>query len=134
MADNTTLNGIFVGGGDVINTDDIGGVKMPRSKIVLGNDGVNDGDVSLTNPLPAKITSLPSVVVSSLPPVTASASAPLPVLLSSITEGAEDSTDSHRLLERILWEARITNFYLAKLVTSAGCVTSESELPSLEER
>lgn len=50
MADNTTLNS--GSGGDTLATDDIGGVKYPRSKIVLGADGSNDGDVSSANPLP----------------------------------------------------------------------------------
>lgn len=50
MADNTQINS--GSGGDTIATDDIGGVKYPRSKIVLGADGSNDGDVSATNPMP----------------------------------------------------------------------------------
>lgn len=50
MADNTTLDA--GSGGDTIATDDIGGVKFPRSKIVIGADGTNDGDVSSANPLP----------------------------------------------------------------------------------
>ena len=33
-------------------TDEIGGVHYPRTKIVLGADGVNDGDLSASNPLP----------------------------------------------------------------------------------
>lgn len=50
MADNTTLN---VGSsGDVIASDDIGGIKFQRVKLVHGADGVNDGDVSRSNPLP----------------------------------------------------------------------------------
>ncbi len=50
MADDTTLN---VGaGGDVIATDDIGGVKHQRVKVTVGADGVNDGDVSTANPMP----------------------------------------------------------------------------------
>ena len=50
MADNTVIN--TGSGGDTIATDDIGGTKYPRSKIVIGADGVNDGDVSSANPLP----------------------------------------------------------------------------------
>ena len=50
MADNTVLN--TGSGGDTIATDDIGGVKYPRSKITIGADGTNDGDVSSANPLP----------------------------------------------------------------------------------
>lgn len=52
MADNTTINAATTSG-DVLATDDIGGgVKVPRSKIMLGADGVNGGDVSSFNPLP----------------------------------------------------------------------------------
>lgn len=50
MADNTTLN--TGTGGDVIATDDISGIKYQRVKVTLGADGVNDGDVSATNPIP----------------------------------------------------------------------------------
>jgi hypothetical protein len=50
MADNTTLNAGAAG--DVIATDDIAGVKYPRSKIAIGADGVNDGDVCTGNPMP----------------------------------------------------------------------------------
>lgn len=50
MADNTQLN--TGTGGDVIATDDISGVKYQRVKIVIGADGVNDGDVSSTNAMP----------------------------------------------------------------------------------
>jgi hypothetical protein len=50
VADNIQLN--TGSGGDVFAADDISGVKYQRSKITLGADGVNDGDVSSTNPLP----------------------------------------------------------------------------------
>jgi hypothetical protein len=47
--DNTTLN---VGtAGDVIATDDIGGVKFQRVKLIHGPDGTNAGDISQQNPL-----------------------------------------------------------------------------------
>jgi hypothetical protein len=50
MADNTTLNpGV---GGDTAAADDIDGVKYQRVKLTLGADGVNDGDVSASNPIP----------------------------------------------------------------------------------
>ncbi len=51
MADNTTIP-IPTTSGDVIASDDIGGVKFQRVKMILGADGVNDGDVSSANPLP----------------------------------------------------------------------------------
>uniref|UniRef100_A0A6M3K1B2 Uncharacterized protein n=1 Tax=viral metagenome TaxID=1070528 RepID=A0A6M3K1B2_9ZZZZ len=38
--------------GTVVAADDIDGKKFQRMKIAVGADGVNDGDVSFTNPLP----------------------------------------------------------------------------------
>jgi len=50
MADNFTASP--GAGGDTFAADEIAGVKYPRSKITLGADGVDDGDVSATNPMP----------------------------------------------------------------------------------
>lgn len=50
MADNIQLN--QGSGGDVFAADDISSVKYARTKITLGADGVNDGDVSASNPMP----------------------------------------------------------------------------------
>ena len=50
MTDNTTLPGT----GDTIADDDISGVKYQRVKLITGNDGSNDGDVSSTNAFPTK--------------------------------------------------------------------------------
>ena len=50
MADDFVANA--GAGGDTFAADDILGVKYPRSKLVIGADGVNDGDVSSANPLP----------------------------------------------------------------------------------
>ncbi len=50
MADNTTLDP--AAGGDTIATDDIGGIKFQRIKLIYGGDGVNSGDVATANPLP----------------------------------------------------------------------------------
>jgi hypothetical protein len=38
-----------------MGTDDIGGVKYQRIKLIHGADGVNDGDVSTSNPLPVTL-------------------------------------------------------------------------------
>lgn len=70
MADNTQLPGDArqPPGGDVISTEDLGtGVKMPRSKIALGDHGVDGGDVTGSNPMPttnATIEELASELVS----------------------------------------------------------------------
>lgn len=50
MADNINLN--LGSGGDQLAADDIGGIKYQRVKMAIGADGVDDGDISSTNPLP----------------------------------------------------------------------------------
>lgn len=50
MADNVTADA--GAGGATFAADDIGGVHFPRTKIVIGADGVNDGDIASGNPLP----------------------------------------------------------------------------------
>lgn len=53
MADNVTINGTTQLGGAIIATDDIGsGVQCQRVKLALGRDGVDDGNVSSSQPLP----------------------------------------------------------------------------------
>lgn len=52
MADNVQIT---PGAGANIAADEILGVKYPRSKMIIGDDGVNDGDVSDANPVPMKI-------------------------------------------------------------------------------
>jgi hypothetical protein len=53
MADNFTANA--GSGGSTFASDDIGSVQFPRVKLTIGADGVNDGDASLTNPVPIRI-------------------------------------------------------------------------------
>lgn len=55
MADNTTIP-LPQTSGDVVATDDIGGVKFQRIKLIHGADGVNAGDVSVVNGLPVSAT------------------------------------------------------------------------------
>lgn len=51
MADNTIINA--GSGGDTLRTDDVGGgIKVPVSKIITGDDGIDGGFVTSTNPLP----------------------------------------------------------------------------------
>lgn len=70
MSDNTVLNPGE--GGDVIASDDIGGVKFQRIKLTLGGDGVNGGDVASDNPMPVALQAGSSVTVSGSVPVTQS--------------------------------------------------------------
>lgn len=56
MADGTVINPGT--GGDTVATDDIGGVKFQRVKLIHGADGSNDGDVATTNPFPVALSNL----------------------------------------------------------------------------
>jgi hypothetical protein len=49
MADNVAIT---AGAGTTIATDDVGGVQHQRVKLTMGADGVSEGDVSSSNPLP----------------------------------------------------------------------------------
>jgi hypothetical protein len=52
VADDIVLNpGV---GGATVGADLIGGVDYQRIKLIHGADGVNDGDVAKTNPLPVR--------------------------------------------------------------------------------
>lgn len=64
MTDNVVTSPPSGPGGATIACDDIGGVQHQRVKLVLGNDGVSDGDVSTTNPMPV----LGEVTINPLPP------------------------------------------------------------------
>src|SRR3954471_18188148 len=60
MADDVILNpGV---GGATLGADNIAGVMYPRTKLIHGIDGVNDGDVSKTNPLPTRQTGATSTL------------------------------------------------------------------------
>lgn len=52
MADNVSVNTSTPGTPAVIASDDISGAQFQRIKLTLGADGVNEGDVSSTNPIP----------------------------------------------------------------------------------
>lgn len=56
MADNVTIT---ESGSTSVAADEISSVKYQRIKVVLGADGVNDGDVSSGNPMPIVAASLP---------------------------------------------------------------------------
>jgi hypothetical protein len=73
MTDYVTLPGI----GSDIAVNDIGGKKYQRVKLIHGADGVNDGDVSTSNPFP--ITAPNALPISAASPIPVSASTPIPV-------------------------------------------------------
>jgi hypothetical protein len=53
VADNVTIT---PGSGAIVAADEIDGVKYQRVKLIEGADGVNNGDVSSSNPLPTQET------------------------------------------------------------------------------
>jgi hypothetical protein len=71
LADNVQLNS--GSGGAIAASDDIAGVQYQRVKLVLGADGVNDGDVSSANPIPADISITPVATSSSTTPLAGAA-------------------------------------------------------------
>lgn len=55
MADNVNVT---PGSGATIAADDVGGVLHQRVKLVMGGEGVSEGDVASSNPMPVKATDL----------------------------------------------------------------------------
>lgn len=85
--DNLTLNP--GAGGPSVATDDVAGVHVQRVKIMLGADGVNDGDASSTNPLPVSVSGV----------ATASAQATGNALLGTIDTSAAAAVASLSVLD-----------------------------------
>lgn len=83
MADNFVANA--GAGGDTFAADDIGGVKFPRAKITLGADGVNDNDVSASNPLPVSGPLTDAALRATPVPVSFSAQ----TVASTVADGAD---------------------------------------------
>ena len=84
MTEGTKLNPSTLPGGDTIDTELVGSVKLPRSKVALGARDVDDGDVASGNPMPivgvVTVVGTPPVDVANFPatqPVSALA-LPLP--------------------------------------------------------
>lgn len=64
MADNVVIDAMI--GGDTVAADDIGGIKFQRIKLVIGDDGINDGDISATNPLPVELPTSVSTLLTDI--------------------------------------------------------------------
>jgi hypothetical protein len=62
VEDNVVVDNVIADSGDsagaTFASDDIGGVHFPRSKLIFGADGLNEGDVSTANPLPTTAKSV----------------------------------------------------------------------------
>lgn len=93
MADNVTLNpGV---GGDTIAADDISGAKYMRSKLISGNDGINDGDVSKTNPLPVRP---PKISWAAPTFATVGVASAIVLAANAARQGAEFVNDSNKII------------------------------------
>ncbi len=93
MPDNVIANAGI--GGSTFGTDEIGGVHYPRTKIIVGADGANDGDVSTANPMPAVIVNaaLPQTVYGHADITVTVASATLTALLATAGITVDALTD-----------------------------------------
>lgn len=112
MADNTVLNP--GAGGDVIATDDIGGVKHELVKVEYGVDGTAT-QVSETNPLPVKEYSGSSAVTS----VADSASSVTILAANTSRRGATIYNDSTEILYLKLGATATTTDFTVKMVSDA---------------
>lgn len=83
MADNVQLP-VPSTTGQVVATDDVAGVQFQRVKLTLGADGVNDGDVSSSNPVPVSITGSIPVTIASAIEITNDAGNAIPISASSL--------------------------------------------------
>jgi hypothetical protein len=101
MADNVVLPGT----GSSVATDEIDGNQFQRMKLTLGADGVNDGDVSSTNPIPVigglTDAELRAAAIDVLGPLTDAELRALPLVVTDTT-AAELLDGLQTLLLRLL--------------------------------
>jgi hypothetical protein len=119
MADNvSTSAGTFA-------TDDIAGAHYERVKITLGADGVNDGDVHSSNPLPVTanigtVSSLATQATLAQVSTFTNSTNTLLVNLSSNTMSSVSLASSQLLrLNTISTDARSTNTMLLNMISSS---------------
>jgi hypothetical protein len=79
-------------GTDVLATDLIGGAHYARSKLVIGADGVNDGDVSASNPLPVTATALTTLAAATALEDTPAASGDRGMVVLGMRRDADTTT------------------------------------------
>ena len=91
MADNVTADP--GSGGATFGSDDIGGVQYPRTKLIHGADGTNDGDVSTANPLPVELTDVNGSAASDITAIKTAVEGTLTVLQAgSVSSNNSTST------------------------------------------
>ena len=131
--------------GDQVASDEIAGLKHQRVKITVGADGVNDGDVSASNPLPVtgvvttdgltdaelRASAVPVSIASSPLPTGAATDATLQAVLSLQNE-IRDLNDTLITLLSAIFEKmpRVTATDQAAVSIETGTVVVSS-LPAL---
>ena len=111
--DNIQLNpGV---GGDIAAADDIDGIKYQRVKLTLGDDGVNDGDLSATNPMPVADDALLSILklliarVQPLSIITGAGSNRLSVDVNNIIGGTVTTVSTVAAVTNVVNVANVAN-------------------------
>ena len=123
MADNTQINQNTTSG-DIIATEDIGGVKVQRVKTVIGTTGVDNGDVSISNPMPV-------TAIDSAGNISRIASEDAVTLLRRLIEICEPlATQDGQSRQRISLDAIAASLTLAAVttVTTVTTVTNQTNI------
>lgn len=115
MADNVPIT---PGAGAPIATDDIGGSHYQRIKMIHGPDGVTDGDVAKTNPLPIR----------------AGVSLTRDFLMAFITVSASGfnvviATDGTKTIKVLGWAFKVGGAVSVKLRNDAGATDLTPSMP-----
>ena len=137
MADNVVLPGT----GSSVATDEIDGNQFQRMKLTLGADGVNDGDVSSTNPIPVTggltDAELRAAAIDVLGPLTDAELRALPLVVTDTTaaellDGLQtlltrllNATNSPRCYDVALGRNRMTAIIETGNIGTVGTVTNQ---------
>jgi hypothetical protein len=101
MADDILVNTTGLAANTTYAADEISSVKYPRSKLIHGADGTNNGDVSSANPLP--VTACPRI------PATGSFSRPADTTTYAFGDIVANSTTAGSVTPITISAARITD-------------------------
>lgn len=116
MAENVGIHAFGGSGLETIAADDIANIKFIRVKLVEGADGVNDGDISATNPLPMSSAVAAAATLSNV-----ASSASNVTLLSANTArtGAAVFNDSTEALYLKYGATASTSSFVVKMAAAA---------------
>ena len=135
MAENIELDA--GSGGSTVAADEIAGVHFPRSKIVIGADGVNDGDVSSANPLPV-VDAAGNALLTTIDTDTGAMVTDLAAIEVLLTAANVDHAANEVLLTTIAGDTtsldgKVTACNTGAVVLSSGTVTTVSTVTNLAQ-